>query len=181
MSELTVPISAYGQILTLCGSAPHSIVSTIDHDLHRQRRNALNSFFSVASVRRLEPIMKSYLTKMMARLEQSGKSGEVVQIHHVFMACASDIITQYAFGECLNFIDEWDYGRWYFQATDWFFFLTHVFALAPGLVHHAQNIPKWSLKIFAPFLEPLRDRQDVCITDAKLCTFSSINFGGAVS
>lgn len=115
---------------------------------------------------------------MMARMEQSGQSGEVVQIHHAFKACASDIITQYAFGECLNFIDEPDYGRWYFQATDWFFLLTHVFGLVPGLVHYAQNIPKWSLEIFAPFLKPLRDRQDVCIPDAKLSIFSSVNFVG---
>ena len=117
----------------------------------------------------------------MARMEQLGQSGEVVQIHHAFKACASDIITQYAFGEGLNFIEEPDYGRWYFQATDWFFLLTHIFGLAPGLVHYAQNIPKWSLKILAPFLRPLRDRQDVCIAEAKLYTFSRMNFGGLVS
>lgn len=166
---------------TLCEPAPHSIVSTIDHDLHRHRRNPLNPFFSVASVRRLESVMKTYLAKMMTRMERSGKSGEVVQIHHVFKACASDIITQYAFGECLNFIDERDYGRWYFQATDLFFSLTHIFGLAPGLVHHAQNIPKWLLKISASFLIPLRDRQDVCVAHTKLFEFSSMISGGSIS
>lgn len=105
--------------------------------------------------------MKSNFAKMMARLEQAGKYKEIVQIHRVFKACASDIITKYAVGECLDFIESPDYGSWYFEATDWFFYLTHAFGLAPGLVHYAQNVPKWILKIVAPFLSPLRDRQDV--------------------
>ncbi|MCJ1437947.1 hypothetical protein MMC27_007334 [Xylographa pallens] len=139
---------------------PYSIVSTPDHDLHRRRRNALNSFFSVASVRRLEPIITEHLEKLLSRMEISGKSGDVLQMHHIFKACASDVITVYAFDDSFSFMNEPDYGKSFFDSTDVFFYMTHLFALVPALVQFAQNAPSWLLKIFIPNLAQLRDRQD---------------------
>jgi hypothetical protein len=94
-------------------------------------------------------------------MEVSGKLGEVLQIHHIFKACASDVITVYAFDDSFKFMDEPDYGRSFFESTDVFFYMTHLFALIPALVHFAQNAPSWLLKIFIPNLAQLRDRQDV--------------------
>ncbi|KAF2681567.1 cytochrome P450 CYP682H1 [Lentithecium fluviatile CBS 122367] len=146
---------------------PSSIASIPDHSLHRRRRNALNAYFSIASVRRLEPIMKTFMNKMIKRMEQSGKDEEVVQIHRLFRACASDIITMYAFGECLDYTDKPDYGSSYFQATDWFFRLTHVFGQMPGLVNRVQRMPAWLIRVLAPFLSPLRYRQDWWISRVR--------------
>ena len=142
-------------------AAPYSIVSTPDHDLHRRRRNALNSFFSVASIRRLEPIMKQFMAKMIARMEEAATTGEILQMHHVFKACASDVITVYAFGECFGFMDRRDFGKSFFESTDVFFLLTHVFGLVPWLVHYVQNMPSWLVKTLVPSLGELRERQDV--------------------
>ena len=141
--------------------APYSIVSTPDHDLHRQRRNTLSSFFSVASICRLEPIIKDHMAKMLLRMEQSGKSGEVLQMHYVFKACASDVIAMYSFDDSFHFMDEPDYGRSYSESTNVFFYLTHVFGMLPALADFAQNAPIWLLKIFIPNLRQLRDRQTV--------------------
>lgn len=105
--------------------------------------------------------MKEYMAKMIARMEKAGKTGEVIQMHHVFKACASDVITVYAFGECFGFMDTPDFGRAFFESTDVFFFLTHVFGLVPWLVHYVQNVPSWVIKTFLPWLSELRDRQDV--------------------
>ena len=139
-------------------------MSTPEHDLHRRRRNALNSFFSVASVRRLELIITEHLEKLLSRMEISGNSGEVLQMHHIFKACASDVITVYAFDDSFEFINEPDYGKSFFDSTDVFFYMTHLFALVPALVQFAQNTPLWLLKIFIPNLAQLRDRQDVRIS-----------------
>jgi cytochrome P450 len=136
-------------------------VSTPDHDLHRRRRNALNSFFSVASIRRLEPIMKKYMGIMVARMAEAGKTGEVMQMHHVFKACASDVITVYAFGECFGFMESPDFGKAFFESTDVFFYLTHIFGLVPWLVHYVQNVPTWVVNLLIPSLSELRARQDV--------------------
>ncbi|KUI64499.1 Trichodiene oxygenase [Cytospora mali] len=126
---------------------PYSIVSTPDHDLHRRRRNALNSFFSVASIRRLEPIMKKYMAKLIARMEKAGSTGEVLQMHHLFKACASDVITIYAFDDCFGFMDTPDCGKAFFESTD--------------------NMPTWLVKVLFPSLSELRDRQDWWITKVR--------------
>ncbi|KAJ6021662.1 cytochrome P450 [Penicillium herquei] len=146
---------------------PHSIVSTPDHSLHRQRRNALNSFFSVASIRRLEPIMKTYMKKMFKILDKAGNTGQILHMHHLFKACASDVITVYAFGECFNFLDQPDHGRSFFESTDVFFYLTHIFGLVPWLVHYVQNMPSWLVKLLLPSLSELRDRQDWWISKVR--------------
>ncbi|RWA06753.1 hypothetical protein EKO27_g8357 [Xylaria grammica] len=146
---------------------PYSIVSTTDHDLHRRRRNALNSFFSVASVRRLEPIMKRYMAEMISRMEQAGQTGQIMEMHLLFKACASDVITEYAFGESIGFIYTPDIGKSFFESTDVFFFLTHIFGLVPWLVHHVQNAPSWLIKAAAPHLGELRDRQDWWIAKVR--------------
>ncbi|KAI0485715.1 cytochrome P450 CYP682H1 [Xylaria cf. heliscus] len=142
-------------------------ISTPDHDLHRRRRNALNSFFSVASIRRLEPIMKKYMAEMISRMEQAGQTGVIMQMHSVFKACASDVITEYAFGESFGFMYTPDFGKRFFESTDVFFFLTHIFGLVPWLVHCVQNIPSWLIKLLAPNLSELRDRQDWWIAKVR--------------
>ncbi|KAI0441396.1 cytochrome P450 [Xylaria telfairii] len=146
---------------------PYSIVSTPEHDLHRRRRNALNSFFSVGSIRRLEPIMKKYMATMISCMEEAGKTGEVLTMHSIFKACASDVITEYAFGECFGFMNLPDFGRAFFDSTDFFFYLTHVFGLVPWLVHYVQNMPSWLVKLLVPSLSELRDRQDWWITKVR--------------
>jgi len=139
-------------------------VSTPDHDLHRRRRNALNSFFSVASVRRLELIITEHLKKLLSRMKISGKSDEVLQMHHIFKACASDVITVYAFDDSFEFMNQPNYDKSFFDSIDVFFYMTHLFALVPALVQFAQNAPSWLLKVFIPNLAQLRDRQDVRIS-----------------
>lgn len=96
-------------------------------------------------------------------METSGKAGEVLQMHHIFKACASDVITVYAFDDSFEYMNEPDYGKSFFDSTDVFFYMTHVFALVPALVLFAQNAPTWLLKTFIPNLSQLRDRQDVRI------------------
>ncbi|KAM7188881.1 Cytochrome P450 [Naviculisporaceae sp. PSN 640] len=144
----------------LLTGTPYSIVSTVPHDLHRQRRNAMNSFFSTASIHRFEHIMKEHLSKLLSRLDASGRAKEIVKIHDVFKAAASDIITMYAFDNAFHFLDMPDYGQSYFEATHEFFLLTHVCLFVPFLYPLIQNAPGWLLKILFPGLSPVRDRQN---------------------
>jgi hypothetical protein len=102
-----------------------------------------------------------YMEKMMTRLEASGQAEEVVQFHRVFKACASDIITLYAFGDNMGYMDSPDYGSTSQESTEWFFFLTHIFGLVPWLVQYAQSAPIWLVRLCFPVLTALRERQDV--------------------
>lgn len=143
--------------------APYSIVSTPEHDVHRQRRNGLNSFFSIASIRRLDPILQDHIGRMLRRLEKVADSGEPLQIHRIFKACASDVITTYAMADSFNYLEMEDYGKTWFVSTDAFFYLTHVFFVFPWLVKLVQTVPSWLLEALFPSLKYLRLRQEVCI------------------
>jgi hypothetical protein len=55
---------------------PESTFATASHEKHRMRRTALNPFFSMASVRRLQPMIEERLEKFLGRFADFQKSGE---------------------------------------------------------------------------------------------------------
>lgn len=66
-----------------CG---RSTFATVDHNIHRMRRGALNSFFSVASVRRLQPMIEERVQTLLGRLREFKKTGEVMKMSPVTSA-----------------------------------------------------------------------------------------------
>lgn len=69
---------------------------TRDHDLHAQRRHALGSYFSMQSIRELEPRIVGVIEIMLDRLEQERKAGSVINLYDLFAAVANDIVSEYA-------------------------------------------------------------------------------------
>lgn len=48
-------------------------LATLDHDHHRLRRTPLNQFFSIKSVRDLQPVIEERVDQLLSRLEQEGQ------------------------------------------------------------------------------------------------------------
>ncbi|KAI1504778.1 cytochrome P450 [Biscogniauxia marginata] len=139
---------------------PNSIVATIDHHKHRMRRNSINAFFSIASIRRVEPSIKEKLERMLGRWHKlAGRDGKVLNMHTVFKAYASDVITTYAFGDCFHFLDDEDWGAEYFSSTDKYFKLTHVFGHFPMVMRLVNSTPTWVLSLFIPSLSAMSEKQ----------------------
>ncbi len=90
-------------------------VATIDHDLHRQRRNAFARFFSKDSVRRVEPIIRAALKDMFTRIETDQGLEQPVTLSLVFSAFTSEIITQYCFGRSPRFLHAPDLNKQFFD------------------------------------------------------------------
>lgn len=98
-----------------------SVVTTIPHELHRKRRAALNPFFSKASVRRLEPVIRDGVVQLLDRMDICGRSAEVMPMNMVYKALTADIITKYAFGKSTQYMSMQDYNSAYFETFDKFF------------------------------------------------------------
>lgn len=66
---------------------PEAMFSTVGHDKHKARRAALNRFFSMASVRRLQPIVEERVQALVQRLRafKDIKAG-VIKIDYAFAA-----------------------------------------------------------------------------------------------
>lgn len=78
--------------------APGSVLSSVDHDLHRSRRTVLNPFFSKRNVRRLEPIINHELSILLQRFDGWARIGQPIQINNAFRAATKDIVQVYCFG-----------------------------------------------------------------------------------
>ena len=66
---------------------PGAMFSTVNHDQHKARRTALNRFFSMASVRRLQPIILEKVQALVWRLQgfKDVKDG-IVKVDYAFAA-----------------------------------------------------------------------------------------------
>lgn len=88
---------------------------TVGHNLHRQRRGAFNAFFSKASIRRLEPLIRYLVNTLCERLAETKNTGKPVNIIHAYSALTQDIISEYCFADCRNVLHMDDFSPWYYN------------------------------------------------------------------
>ncbi|KAJ5400326.1 hypothetical protein N7465_010815 [Penicillium sp. CMV-2018d] len=108
----------------------------------------------------LENVLKENLGTLLARLNRHGRAQDVVQVHYIFKALASDLITFHSFDQCLNLLDAPDYGKVGFDASDEFFMLTHLGKIFPWLMGLFTTAPTWIVRILFPHMIEMRDRRD---------------------
>lgn len=66
---------------------PASMFSTVGHDQHKARRAALNRFFSMGSVRRLQPIVEERVQQLIERFRGfKDADGKVMKANYAFAA-----------------------------------------------------------------------------------------------
>jgi cytochrome P450 len=91
----------------------NAAVGTIDHDLHRIRRSALNPFFSKQAVMKLEPVIQANVNRLRDKLADSASTGTPVNMSDAFTCFSADVIGAYAFGQDYGFLDCEDFcPRW---------------------------------------------------------------------
>jgi cytochrome P450 len=89
------------------GAGPVSVTgfSTVNHDLHRQRRAPLSRFFSRQQMLKLESEVHEFaeltINKMLA---DATKSKGAFDIKQAFNCFTGDVISQYCFGESMGFV-----------------------------------------------------------------------------
>ncbi|KAK7724451.1 hypothetical protein SLS63_008708 [Diaporthe eres] len=103
--------------------------------------------------------MKAHMARVLQCLEESAERGEIVQLHHVFKACTSDVIATYAFGQSFGFLERADLGRPYFEGVNLFFGMTHIFGHFTWFADLLQSLPAWAVNMFVPSLRELWSKQ----------------------
>jgi hypothetical protein len=86
---------------------------TLDHNLHKSRRDALSPYFSMQSIRALEPRIANVTRDMVTRLQRAQRRGEVLNLYELGSGFAMDVITDYAFGKegCQRLMIKDEMGR----------------------------------------------------------------------
>jgi cytochrome P450 len=86
---------------------------SINNDVHRRRRAALNPFFSRKKVLELEDIVHDKADKLCRILHHDKEANKPTNIDAAFRAISVDVITDYAFGESWGQLDSPDLGAWF--------------------------------------------------------------------
>lgn len=66
----------------------------------------MSLFFSKASVRRLEPLVRKAVDKLTDALQTHKNSGQPVVLNSAYSAYAIDIISEYCFANCFKLLDD---------------------------------------------------------------------------
>lgn len=84
------------------GGSPGSSFETIGHDLHRLRRNAVNSFFSKRSIMAMEPLIKSKISLLSNVFQSHFVQATPINLRVVFSSLTLDVISDYCYGEAFG-------------------------------------------------------------------------------
>ncbi|KAI8623360.1 cytochrome P450 [Xylariaceae sp. FL1651] len=83
-----------------------SIGGSITHDLHRNRREALNPFFSQQRIHRLDPDLASKAAQIEDIFANAKASGQVLNLSDLYFAFCNDVVHKYCFGNDPNLLGD---------------------------------------------------------------------------
>lgn len=138
---------------------PNSILATIDHDVHRRRRNAYANFFSKQSIRKYSSVVQSCVDKLCARLDKHKRRGKKINLSHAWSAFAGDVVTEYSFPAPYGLLDQPDFAPEYYEL--WLSILksSHVLKQFPWIFPLITSFPLWFVERYLPDMAMTYRRQ----------------------
>lgn len=128
----------------------NAALSTLSHELHRQRRSAIAPFFSKAAVQRLEPTVQSVVDKLLLRLKALQRSGTFINLVNVFTALTADVIFQYSFDRSANLMEHPDFAPDWHKVIKGSSINFHVMKHFEWAEYMLRITPVWLIRIINP-------------------------------
>lgn len=155
--------SQYGKSALFYGAfgTDKATFTTPSPEVHRVKRAALSPFFSRKNVFALEDIVHQKADKLVARMRQAFATGGAIDLHHGFRAISVDVITDYAFDRCSNYLDEEKFGVAFFNMIRDFGPATWFFQQFPAVQPFALATPFWLAKLMSGPLTRMMMHQEV--------------------
>ncbi|KAF1835134.1 benzoate 4-monooxygenase cytochrome P450 [Decorospora gaudefroyi] len=125
-------------------------ISTVDHDLHRQRRGYVANFFSKKSIHDLEPLIQKKVDILVERLKEAYHSGQTLVGVLVFGSLAADIITHYAYGESFEELNKPGFPCELERGVKGLLLSLHARRYFPAMGRFLSRLPKWVLARMQP-------------------------------
>ncbi|KAK6440868.1 hypothetical protein LTR95_002910 [Oleoguttula sp. CCFEE 5521] len=133
-----------------------SVIATAGHDLHRMRRAALNPFFSKQAVNRLEArTIRAKIDRLCERLRQHSETGEPVNLEHAFVAMTTDIMTEFCFNQCYDYLGKPDFAPEYSKLLITTAESSNLFRYCPFVIEWLMAAPPWFVEKLDPSLAPV--------------------------
>ncbi|KAL8793891.1 MAG: hypothetical protein Q9195_003510 [Heterodermia aff. obscurata] len=131
---------------------PNSILATIEHDVHRRRRNAYSNYFSKQAIRKYSDVIQAAVDKLCTKLEESRTTGKKINLMHAYTAMTGDVVTGYCFPQSYGLLDQPDFAPDYHDL--WISILSgsHVLKQFPWIFPLMLSFPNWFVDRFLPDL-----------------------------
>ena len=131
---------------------PNSILATVDHDVHRRRRNAYANYFSKQSIRTYSNAIQAAVDKFCLKLRDNTKSGKPVNLLHAYSAMTGDIVTGYCFPKAYGLLDKPDFGADFYNLFASTLANVHMLKQFPLLLPLLLGLPEWLVQLLLPDL-----------------------------
>ena len=139
------------------GPMHNQILQTMDHDLHRKRRQPMSTYFSKRRIQTLEPVIKEKVDRLILRLSQACQSGDMVNLSYVYSGLTMDVISGYCFGEDMHSLDRDEFGREWLDMLHDGVQIRPIGRHFPLLINTMMDLPPkvmmWLMPHIAPILE----------------------------
>ncbi|KAL9580219.1 MAG: hypothetical protein Q9212_004630 [Teloschistes hypoglaucus] len=128
-----------------------AVFDTLDHDMHRVRRQPWNPYFSKQSVARLHPLLiQPLVNKFCDRLASYQAAKKPVIMTHAFGDLTADIISEYSFPQGYNNLDHPEFRGKDYDALMALSSLSHWLKQFGWLFPLLNSIPLWITKLTSP-------------------------------
>lgn len=89
---------------------PNSTACTVDHEKHKERRAALNSYFSKARVGKHVGLIRGHISRLCGRLEGAAQPGVIFDVGGAFSAWQRDVSCDFILDEHPGNLNREDLG-----------------------------------------------------------------------
>lgn len=146
---------------------PEATFPTIKADVHRGRRNALNPFFSVAAIAKIEPTIHALVDRLAARMAACAQKDEPIPLFYAYRCLTVDMISEYAFGKQLGLIDRADWGESFYLAWRALWEMSGLIRQLPIIMDIFEAMPRWLLAMINPGALEVIDMQEATNVQMK--------------
>ena len=131
---------------------PNSILATIEHDVHRRRRNAYANYFSKQSINRYSNVIQAAVDKLCDKLSECGKGHKKINLMHAYTAMTGDVVTEYCFPKSYGLLDQPDFAPDYHDLWVSIASNSHVLKQFPWMFPLMLSFPEWFVERYLPEL-----------------------------
>ena len=131
---------------------PNSILATIDHDVHRRRRNAYSSFFSKQSIRTYSSVVQTNVDRLTARMSSHASQGAKINLMHAWTAFTGDVVSEYCFPESYDHLSRPDFAPEYYELWMSIVGNSHMLKQFPWIFPMMLSFPDWFVERYLPDL-----------------------------
>lgn len=123
-----------------------SVASSVEHDIHRTRRSAINPYFSKAAIDQLGDQVWEAFELMQAKLTERSEAGHNVNLGAALGAVTIDVVTRYVYGESWNVLRTPDLGVQWNEVMIEGFNQAPLRKHIPAITFIMSTIPSWLIK-----------------------------------